>query len=82
MLATCQARRGRKWRSQAGSSLPTASKAGVRGARSPGKEPASRGAGVNGECGANVAISRMNGRPAETAWRMKRTPFDASTSVR
>jgi hypothetical protein len=48
----------------------------------PGNEFASRGAGVYGACGANVAISSRNGLCAAAEFAMKFTPLPASTSVR
>ena len=68
--------------SHGGAFFGSVSNAGPRGAVSPGNELASRGAGVYGACGANVAISSRNGDFAAAESAMNLTPLPASTSVR
>ena len=80
--AICLGASGTKRLSQAGSPVPTTSNAGVRGARSPGNACPSLGAGVNGECGANVAISSRNGCRRAAVDLMNSTPLAESTLVR
>ena len=68
--------------SHAGGLIGIVLKLGGSGARSPGKSSASRGAGTNGEWGANVATSRKNGLRAAVELLMKSTALSESTSVR
>ena len=83
MRATSPSASARWPRSHAGLSLTSASSnEGSRGAVSVAKRFASRGAGIAGECGANVHTLSMNGAPAATDWRMKPSPSRASTFVR
>ncbi len=73
---------GLRLASQAGADAGSVLNAGPRGAFRPGNAFASCGAGVDGVCGANVAISNRNGEWAAGDAATKDDPFPLTTSVR